>query len=157
MLWSMYLQQIKYFPTPLRSHLVLQWLHFTVVTPFESSFHPHSSSTSALRSIQHILNVKCSLDFFNTNMCVTATRSFVFISLTHELAALAPTMLMADDDETKSRKFLWLYLFSNLTTIKYELLKVNSHLLCSHLIGQLVNDQTRAHYNFTRNESRLDL
>lgn len=42
---------------------------------------------------------------------------------------------VVDDDERKSRKFLWLYLFSNLTTIKYELLKVNSHLLCSHLIG----------------------
>ena len=54
----------------------------------------------------------------------------------------------------KAENFLWLYLFSNLTTIKYELLKVNSHLLCSHLIGQLVNDQTRpdpksAHYIFT--------
>jgi hypothetical protein len=57
----------------------------------------------------------------------------------------------------KAENFLWLYLFSNLTTIKYELLKVNSHLLyCSHLIGQLVN-MTRAEHTKHFPRAKMDL
>jgi hypothetical protein len=62
-----------------------------------------------------------------------------------------------DDEKRKTREFLWLYLFSNLTTIKYELLKVNSHLLCSHLIGQLVNDQCRQNISSPRNSEQDEL
>lgn len=96
--------------------------------------------------LQRIILLDVRSTLLDRNVCV----ALVFICETHELTRNWMNGLCGrggessnvhvddndvDDDERKSRKFLWLYLFSNLTTIKYELLKVNSHLLCSHLIG----------------------
>jgi hypothetical protein len=46
-----------------------------------------------------------------------------------ECVCFGPSTVVDDDEKRKTRAWLWLYLFSNLTTIKYELLKVNSRLL----------------------------
>lgn len=175
MLWSMYLQQIKYFPTPLRSpslrsimitfycrHSLFSFVSATtnsmpvrkIVPTSTTSAHPFFQTRPSNKS-------RCALDFPLTKIVCACLHSLVFISLTHDeltrWGSRANNDDDVDDDERKSRKFLWLYLFSNLTTIKYELLKVNSHLLyCSHLIGQLVN-MTRAENTKHFPRARMDL
>lgn len=160
----MYLQQIKYFPTPFRpvarrssvEALIMITFCCVVIRATTNAVHrfpsiPFSPSLSGFR--------------FDSREKYSALFLFQLPMIQPEngwASGGRATGLTVnddvDDDERKAANFLWLYLFSNLTTIKYELLKVNSHLLDSPSnwsISQRPKQRTQHSKHKTRSDWEL--
>jgi hypothetical protein len=173
MLWSMYLQQIKYFPTPLRSPslcsiMITFYCQHSLFSPFSATTNSMpvrkivpTSTTSAHSLFQSRPSnrSRCALDFPLQCMWLSPTLSLVFISLTHDESTRAskPTttmMLMMMREKAENFCGFICSLIRRQLNMNYS--KVNSHLLyCSHLIGQLVNIHHTKHFPRARMDLRM--